>query len=181
MITDRELYEQYLLGSKKAFEEMVIRHKNNIIYFITRYVKDIQIAEDISQDVFVYLLVKPEQYDFKYSLKTYLYMIAKCRAINYIKRESKISHMTETIDIPDSKELEDLVFSKNISENVRKTINKLKQSYQLIIYLVDFEGMSYNEVAQIMGKSLGQVKSTLYNARQQLKSFLEKEEMKYEG
>ena len=80
--TDQELYKQYLTGDEEAFEKLVIRHKNSMMYFISRYTKNIQIAEDISQDVFVYLLINKNQYDLKYSFKTYLYMIAKCRAIN---------------------------------------------------------------------------------------------------
>ena len=89
-MTDKKLYQKYLNGDNKAFEELVTKYKDNIIYFISRYTKNTEIAEDISQDVFVYILLNKEQYDFKYSFKTYLYMIAKCRAINYIKREKKL-------------------------------------------------------------------------------------------
>ena len=89
-MTDKELYQKYLKGDNNAFEKLVIKYKDNIIYFISRYTKNTEIAEDISQDVFVYILLNKEQYDFKYSFKTYLYMIAKCRAINYIKKEKKI-------------------------------------------------------------------------------------------
>lgn len=88
-LTDKKLYKKYLNGDNKAFESLVLKYKDHIIYFISTYTKNTQIAEDISQDVFVYLLLNKEQYDFKYSFKTYLYMIAKCRAINYIKKEKK--------------------------------------------------------------------------------------------
>ena len=93
--TDKELYKEYLKGNKQAFEKLVIRHKDHIIYFISRYTKNTDIAEDISQDVFVYLLLHKEQYDFKYSFKTYLYMIAKCRALNYLKSEKKVLPITD--------------------------------------------------------------------------------------
>ena len=67
-----------------------MKYKDNLIYFISKYTNNIYVAEDISQDVFVYILLNKDKYDFKYSLKTYLYMIAKCRAINYLKKESRI-------------------------------------------------------------------------------------------
>ena len=65
-MTDKELYQKYLKGDNNAFEKLVIKYKDNIIYFISRYTKNTEIAEDISQDVFVYILLNKEQYDFKY-------------------------------------------------------------------------------------------------------------------
>ena len=93
--SDKELYKKYLNGDNKAFEQLIIKYKNQIIFFISRYTKDISIAEDISQDVFVYILLNKKQYDFQYSFKTYIFMIAKCRAINYIKREKKVVSLKE--------------------------------------------------------------------------------------
>ena len=93
--SDKELYKNYLDGDNKAFEQLVIKYKNQIIFFISGYTKDISIAEDISQDVFVYILLNKEKYDFQYSFKTYIFMIAKCRAINYIKREKKVVSLKE--------------------------------------------------------------------------------------
>ena len=50
---EKKLYQDFLDGSIKAFEEIVYTYKNSLIAFITRYVKDLEIAEDISQEVFV--------------------------------------------------------------------------------------------------------------------------------
>ena len=80
--TDKELYYEFLQKDLKSFEELIIRHKDKIIYFIMRYVKNIDIAEDIAQDVFVYILIHKQKYDFNYSLKTYLFIIAKSKALN---------------------------------------------------------------------------------------------------
>ena len=155
-ISDKELYKAYLKGDEEAFELLVKRHKNNIIYFISTYTKNIQIAEDISQDVFVYILLNKKQYDFRYSFKTYLYMIAKCRALNYIKKENKILNIEEY-------------------ENIKNIIKKLKPDYQEIIYLTTYEGFKYREVAKIMNKNMGQVKALLNRAKKKLKELLEKE------
>ena len=175
-MTDKKLYQKYLNGDNKAFEELVTKYKDNIIYFISRYTKNTEIAEDISQDVFVYILLNKEQYDFKYSFKTYLYMIAKCRAINYIKKEKKIIKIDyENLYIEDNN-LEEIVYKNEENQKIRKVINKLKPDYQAVIYLVFLEGLKYKEVAKIMNKNIGQIKVMIYRAKRKLKEYLEKED-----
>ena len=112
---DKELYKEFLLGNNKNFEEIVKRHKNSIIYFIQRYTKSIDIAEDLAQDVFLYVLIHKKNYRFEYSLKTYLYTIAKSKALNYIKREKRI-----------------VTFSINSSSG-------LKTNSRAVIYKIDLE------------------------------------------
>lgn len=180
--TDQELYKKYLEGDKISFEKLVLRHKNNIIYFISRYTKNTQIAEDISQDVFVYILINKNQYDFKYSFKTYLYMIAKCRAINYLKKERKIISIQDEQNIyVEDNDLEDIIFQKETSQNIRKVLRQLKPDYQAVIYLTSFEGLKYKEVAKIMNKNMNQIKVLVNRAKKKIKVLLEKEGFSYEG
>mgnify|MGYP002800990170 FL=1 len=179
--TDKELYKEYLKGNKQAFEKLVIRHKDHIIYFISRYTKNTDIAEDISQDVFVYLLLHKEQYDFKYSFKTYLYMIAKCRALNYLKSEKKVLPITDYNNLYiENNDLEEIVYKNQKSNYIRKVINKLKPDYQAVICLASIEGFKYKEIAKIMGKNVGQVKVMLNRAKKKLKEKLEEEGLQYE-
>ena len=63
--TDKQLYKEFLIGNKESFEKIVIRHKNQLIYFIQKYVKSIDIAEDLAQDVFVYILINKKNYKFE--------------------------------------------------------------------------------------------------------------------
>lgn len=179
--TDKELYKEYLKGNQQAFEEIVKKYKDHIIYFISTYTKNTQIAEDISQDVFIYLLINKDQYDFKYSFKTYLYMIAKCRALNYIKKEKKIINILEydKLNIEDNN-LEEIIFQNEKNKNLRNAIKKLKPDYQQIIYLTTFEGLKYKEVAQVMDKNIGQIKGLLNRAKKKLKELLESEGYSYD-
>ena len=62
--TDKQLYKEFLLGNRDSFEKIVVRHKDSIIYFIQRYVKSVDIAEDLVQDVFVYILINKNNYKF---------------------------------------------------------------------------------------------------------------------
>ena len=178
---DKELYNKYLNGQKEAFEKIVVKYKDRLIYFISKYTNNIYVAEDISQDVFVYILLNKDQYDFKYSLKTYLYMIAKCRAINYLKKESKIVNIENLEELyKDSKSLEDDILNKVIDNKIKDNINKLKPSYQTVLELNLIEGFKYKEIAIIMNKNIGEIKILLHRAKKKLKKLLEEEGIKYE-
>lgn len=177
--TDKQLYQEFLEGNQKSFEEIIIRHKNKLIYFIQKYVKCIDIAEDLAQDVFVYILIHKVNYDFQYSLKTYLYTIAKSKSLNYLKREKKIIHIDE-IQFTEEEELEEKIFKKERENNLRKAIKKLKIDYQNAIYLADFEGLSYKEIGEVLKKNNSQVKILIHRARKALGKVVRKEELKYE-
>lgn len=86
---DKRLYKKFLDGNNEAFNAIISKYEKNLIYFITRYVKNIEIAQDIYQDTVMYLLGHKEKYDNKYSLNAYLYLIAKSRAINYLNNKKR--------------------------------------------------------------------------------------------
>lgn len=178
--TDKELYKEFLHGNKESFEKIVIRHKDAIIYFIQRYVKSIDIAEDLAQDVFVYILIHKKNYKFEYSLKTYLYTIAKSKALNYIKRERRIVELDEN-QFEDLEELEEKVFKNERAENLKKAIQKLKIEYQSAIYLADIEELSYKEIAHILKKTDSSVKILIHRARKALEKVVMEEGYKYEN
>ena len=178
--TDKELYKEFLQGNKESFEKIVTRHKDAIIYFIQRYVKSIDIAEDLAQDVFVYILIHKKNYKFEYSLKTYLYTIAKSKTLNYIKRERRIVELDEN-QFEDLEELEEKVFKNEKAENLKKAIQKLKIEYQSAIYLADIEELSYKEIAHILKKTDASVKVLIHRARKALEKVVMEEGYKYEN
>lgn len=181
--TDKELYKEFLLGNNESFEEIVKRHKNSIIYFIQRYTKNIDIAEDLAQDVFLYVLIHKKNYRFEYSLKTYLYTIAKSKALNYIKREKRIVAIDEKEyeNIKDVEELEEKVFKNERAENLKNAIQKLKLEYQNVIYLADIEELSYKEIGHVLNKTTSNVKILIYRARRALEKIILEEGYKYEN
>lgn len=178
--TDKQLYKEFLLGNKNSFEEIVIRHKDSIIYFIQRYVKSIDIAEDLAQDVFVYMLINKRSYKFEYSLKTYFYTIAKSKALNYIKREKRIVQLDE-MQFEDLEELEEKIFRNEKAENLKKSIKKLKIEYQNAIYLADIENLNYKEIGHILKKTESSVKVLIHRARKTLEKIIKEEAYKYEN
>ena len=175
--TDEELYEDFLKGDKTAFEKIVERHRINMIYFISGYTKDTTAAEDIVQDAFVYLLTNKEYYNSKYKLKSYLYTIAKSRAINHLNKFKKESNINDSFDTEFNTEIIDTI---NLTDQIHEIIHKLKPDYQSVIYLSDFEGMNTSEICKILNKSQVQVRALLYNAKKSLKKLLKEEGISYD-
>lgn len=179
MNNDQKLYEEFLKGNLKAFDDLVDKYRNIVTSFINTYVKNFDISEDLAQDVFVYVLINKKEYDFKYSLKTYLYTIARSRAINYLKREKRVIYMDEYIENNISiNSIDDKILLDENKRKIHKAINKLNNNQAKILYLIDIEDMSYKEVSKILNISLPQVKMTLYRARKKLKMILQKEDEK---
>ena len=109
-------------------------------------------------------------------------MIAKCRAINYIKREKKVVSLKEIENFTkEDKELETIIYKNDNNQMLNKKLKELKPDYQAVIYLSTFEKMKYKDIAKVMNKNIGQVKSLLNRAKKKLKKSLEEEGMTYEG
>lgn len=176
---DKILYKQFLEGDMRSFEALVMKYKNNLLYFIFKYVKQYEVAEDIFQDTITYMLSKKEIYDFNYSFKTFLYTVAKSRALNYIRQSKNIDKFLEETDeiVTEEKLLEDIIISNEINEKIKKEILKLKKDYQIVIFLVLIENLSYSETAIIMNKSVSQIKNLVHRARIKLRTLLIKEKI----
>lgn len=177
MEEDKKLYKEFIDGKPEAFERIVIKYKKNLIYFITRYVKNIEIAEDIFQEVILYILENKEKYNSEYSLKTFMYIIAKSKALNYIKHDKYIKNVKYNEIIEESQLIEDVIYSREIAIEIRKNINKLPRKYQIVLYLTQLDGISYKETAKIMDKTEKQIKTLVYNAKKKLKQILIKEKI----
>lgn len=180
MKEDKELYKQFLNGDMDAFNELMTRYRTEVVYFIQKYIGDYYSSEDVSQEVFIYILQHKEVYKFEYSFKTYLYTIAKSRALNFSRRHKKVDFIEDNVDklFHEIKFVEDEVFKNADSEMVRKVIKKLKKNYQIAIHLIDLNDFSYDEAGMVLGKSASQVKALIHNARKRLKVFLEEERLK---
>lgn len=176
MEEDKKLYEKFLNGDKNSFEKLVLKYKKNLIYFISRYVKNIDVAEDIFQEVIVFILEKKDYYNFDYSFKTYIYMIAKSKALDYAKKEKRTESLEDLkIDFEDTKLLEEIILTKERHDKIQTVMKKMSTEYQLVIYLTQIEGLSYKETALILDKTESKIKALAFNARKKLKKLLIKE------
>lgn len=176
MEEDKTQYTKFLQGDNKALEELMKKYQNNLIFFITRYVKSRETAQDIFQEVVIYLLEHKETYNPQYSFKTYLYTIAKHRTLNYLKKQKQENQMQNYEEyeenIPEEEWLEDVILTKERQAKIRKVIQKMKTEYQLVIYFTQIEGLSYKETAHIMEKTEKQIKNLAFNAKKKLRNLL---------
>ena len=171
---DKELYNKFLNGDETSFETIIKKYKTSLIYFINKYVKNLDSAEDIFQDTIIYILEHKDMYNFDYSFKSFLYTIAKSRSLDYLKHEKIIEHIDEK-DFNDEQSLEEKVFAKFEYEEIRNLIDKLPEDYQMAIYLSQIEGFSYSETAKLMNKNEKQIKFLVHRARKKLKEAVKSE------
>ncbi len=172
--TDKELYLDFLNGNDKSFEEIMQRYKDKLINFIIGYVRNFEVAEDLSQDTFVYVLINRKNYDFRYSLKTYLFLIAKCRAINYINSQKRIIKFDESY-IKNQEEdirVDDNLIREEEKKEIKIAFRKLKPEYQSVLILKDIENFKYKDICKILDKDLSQVKVLIHRARKSLEKKL---------
>lgn len=174
-------YKRFLEGDESAFEEILNDYREGLMFFINRYVNNIYVAEDIAADVFAYLIIKPKSYNFKVSLKTYLYMIGRSRALDWLRKESKRRHLpieelyTEPSD--EAYVLEEKVIADEEKKALYKAIEKLPADYKNAILLVYIEGLKYEEAAKVMDKNKKQIENIIYRAKRLLRQYLEENEV----
>ena len=171
-------YRRFLDGDQSAFDDIMKELFNNLVFFINSYVHDIYAAEDIAIDAFSDLIVNKHRYNFKVTLKTYLFMIGRSRALNYIKHRKVIDfvELTEADETVDEQE----VLEKTIPEDekkqiINKALDKLSEDIRVVIHLIYFEDMSYDETAKVIKKNRKQVDNLLYRAKKELRIILGKD------
>ncbi len=170
-------YRRFLSGDEGAFEEIVKDYRDSLTFFINSIVHDAAAAEDIAIDVFTYLVVHPERYNQKTSLKTYLFMLGRSRAIDHLRRRlrQKETAIDEVQQLADSTCLEEAVLADERSRAVNRALGELPDDMHTAVHLIYFEQLSYREAAAVMKKSTKQVDNLVYRAKARLRTALERE------
>ena len=171
-------YRRFLDGDDLAFEEIVKTYREGLIFFIDRIVNDTMAAEDIAIDVFADVLMHRHRYHFKTTLKTYLYMIGRSRALDYIRRRKRVQFMPLSdaeAEISEELSPECAYIRDEKRKNVHRALEKLPDEQRTAVHLVYFKNLSYEETAKIMKKSKKQVDNLLYRAKNALRSIIGEE------
>ena len=171
---DMKLYNEYLNGDKEAFELLYNKYKNKIQYFICNIIKDYQKAEDITQEVFIYILQNKVREDC--SFKYYIYLVAKSRAINYINMEKRHTDLNEKYVFPEAEEIQkdvsEIIIKEETKKELKEAIDKLDDKYKNAIYLTKIEELSYNETAQILDETIENTKVLVHRGKKELRKIL---------
>lgn len=171
---DKKLYNDYLNGEKEAFEILYNKYKNKIEYFIYNIVKDYQKAEDITQETFIYVI--QHQMRENSSFKYYIYLVARSKALNYINVEKRRNEITEKYlangDEQIEKDVLDIITTEENKKELLESIELLDERYKNAIYLVNIEGLSYEETSKILGETLQNTKTLIHRGKKQLRKIL---------
>ena len=170
-------YRRFLDGDENAFEPIMKELFRGLVFFIDGFVHDTHAAEDIAIDTFSDLIVHRHRYNFKVSLKTYLYMIGRSRALDYIRHRKRLdtAELSEARGIADeTAALEKKVLADEGKRQVNAAISKLPENMRVVIHLIYFEEMTYEEAAKVIKKNRKQVDNLLYRAKKELRIILGK-------
>lgn len=171
-------YRRFLDGDESAFNDIMEQLFCKLVFFIDSYVHDIHAAEDIAIDTFSDLIVHKHRYNFKVTLKTYLYMIGRSRALDYIKHR-KIINFTELKEAQnltdDGRILEEKILADERKRIINSAMSKLPDDMRAAVHLVYFEELTYKETAKVMKKNIKQIDNLLYRAKKELRNILGEE------
>ena len=168
-------YRRFLDGDESAFNDIMKELFFGLVFFINGYVHDTHTAEDIAMDTFSELIVHKHRYNFKVTLKTYLYMIGRSRALDYIKHR-KIIDFTELNEAQnltdDGRSLEEIILWDEKKRVLNAAIARLPEDLREAVRLIYFEEMTYEDAAKVMHKNRKQVDNLLYRAKKELRALL---------
>ena len=170
-----ETLRRFMNGDQGAFRAILDTYRVSLIAFVNRYVNNMADAEDIAADAFAELALHPNRYNGSVTLKTYLYMLAKSRALNILRKRSlrltlgweEAEGTADAADTP-----EDALLRDERRREVREALSRLKDDYRTALLLVYTEGLSYEEAGKVMKKSRKQVENLVYRAKNAMKDQL---------
>ena len=166
MVIDEELYRQYLRGDEAGLEALMRKYGNPLTLYINGYLHDVHEAEDLMIEVFSYLFTK----------KPRMYKAARHMALRHKSRHRLFFSLDDLTEEPDGKTLvEEVIRTKERDQILHICMDELKADYREALYLTYFEGMSYQQAAEIMGKSEKQITNMVYRGKARLRGLLERE------
>ncbi len=178
--SDALLVERTVAGDQKAFELLVIKYERRIQRLIGRMVRDVDLVEDIAQETFIRAYRALAQFRGDAQFYTWLYRIAVNTAKKFLmdlKRNPTVSENYFKSAVDDETSLieneltspetpEAVLASKEIAEMVNSAMDALAEELRQAITLREIEGLTYEEIANIMDCPIGTVRSRIFRARE---------------
>ena len=178
--TDAMLVERTVAGDQKAYELLVIKYQRRIQRLIGRMVRDVDLVEDIAQETFIRAYRALAQFRGDAQFYTWLYRIAvntAKKALMELKRDPTVSENSfKSADDDETSPLENeltssetpeaLLASKEIAAMVNAAMEALPEELRQAITLREIEGLSYEEIAEVMSCPIGTVRSRIFRARE---------------
>ncbi len=178
---DAVLVDRVKRGDMRAFEMLVVKYQRRLERLIGRMVRDVDLVQDIAQESFIRAYRALPQFRGESAFYTWLYRIAvntAKKALVDLKRDPLVSETSlagqddgdETSrvenELSDGETPEALLASKEVAEVVNAAIEALSEELRQAITLREIEGLSYEEIAEVMNCPIGTVRSRIFRARE---------------
>lgn len=175
---DQQLVERAQRGEKKAFEMLVIKYQRKLSRLLSRLIRDPAEIEDVTQEAFIKAYRALPAFRGESAFYTWLYRIGINTAKNYLVAMGRRAPTSTEFDseeaegFDDGYQLRDIntpeseLLTKQIARTVNESMELLPEELRTAITLREIEGLSYEEIAEIMNCPLGTVRSRIFRARE---------------
>ncbi len=181
-LTDEDLILEFQKNdNEQAFEILVQRYKNPLTNFVFRFLGDYELCADVVQETMIKVFRYKDTYSSVAKFSTWIYTIAGNLARTEYRRQRRRSFFSisdygdesKQYDIPDESYCPDKITDSGIKEEqIQKALLKVKPVYREAVVLRDIQGLSYEEIAEILGVNEGTVKSRINRGRAVLQELL---------
>ncbi len=177
--TDQQLVELVQQGNKAAFDLLVIKYQHKVLSLVSRFVKNQGDVPDVAQETFIKAYRALANFRGDSAFYTWLYRIAVNTAKNYLvaqKRRPSSSdidieegeYFSGADELRDNASPEKLLMARELREVVITTLEELPEDLRTAITLRELDGMSYEDIANVMECPVGTVRSRIFRAREAL-------------
>ena len=177
-MNDLILVEKFKGGDRTAFRELVLRYQKEIYFLAYRMVLNKEDAADIVQETFVQVFRKIHQFRSSSAFKTWLYRIAINQCKNFLRtlKKNRESVLVEDYILTDPKDSQpDVLLREERLRVITERIEKLPKKQKAILILRIYQNLSYNEIAEIVGGSVGSARVNFQHAIKNIKRLMGEE------
>ncbi|MGB1800389.1 MAG: RNA polymerase sigma factor RpoE [Gammaproteobacteria bacterium] len=180
-VTDKELIDRVKNGDKAAYDLLVLKYQQRIVNLVSRFVRNQSDALDVTQEAFIKAYRALPNFRGESAFYTWLYRIAVNTAKNHLavqsRRPSGSGHDVSEIEqiegadaLKEQATPENLILKDELQATVLKAIEDLPEDLKTAIMLREIEGLSYEEIADVMECPIGTVRSRIFRAREAIEN-----------
>lgn len=175
--TDQQLVLRVQKGDKRAFDLLVLKYQYKLQAIVGRFIRDTDEVADVTQEAFIKAYKALPKFRGDSQFYTWLYRIAINTAKNYLVSRSRRPVNTD-IDVEDAEQFanndklidqaspESSMMTDELAAIIKNSLNALPEDLRTALTLREFEGMSYEDIAAVMGCPVGTVRSRIFRARE---------------
>lgn len=174
--TDIELVEEVKAGNRRSFSELVKRHQRALLRLSLRFVKDLDVAEDVVQESFIKSFEKLGSFEGRSTFKSWLFQIAVNTARNKIRERRSDSTDIENVHLAVNAVAENALVHTAVAELIQQEVDKLPSRQRTALVLRVYEDLSFQEIADIMECPYDTAKANYRHAVMKLRQTFERQE-----